>query len=133
MKYFKPIVICNEDLAEGIYAASGDCYSVSGYVHQTQEEGRHDYRVQFDGVHAAADGHHSGEQVLTITFNMPVVYKSSAGNYVGGNGTNCIQIKYNYHNNGNDNIGLGDVVVEGDEGLAVAGASLSCNHCCGQH
>ncbi len=131
--YVKPVVLANEELAEGVYAASGDCYTVTGYIHQTNEQGRHDYRVQFNGVHAAADGHHSGEQVLTISFNMPVVYKSSNGTCIGGSGSNTISIKYNYHNNGNDNIGLGDVIVEADEGLALAGSTLSCNHDCGQH
>ena len=130
--YVKPIVIQNEELAEGVYAASG-CYTVSGVIHQRPEVGRGDYRIQINGVHAASDGHHSGEQVLTITFNYPVAYKSSNGTLAGGDGTNVISIKYNYHNNGQDNVGLGDVVVEADAGLAVILCSLSCNHDCGQH
>jgi len=132
--YSKPIVIENEELAEGVYAASGsDCYTVRFNVHQHPEIGRGDYRIQVDGAHNATDGHHSGEQVLTINFNMPVVYKSSNGMLVGGDGTNCIQIRYNYHNNQVDNIGLGDVIVTADAGLAVVGGQLSCNHDCGQH
>lgn len=133
--YSKPIVIINDELAEGVYAASGEdmCYLCSCYLHQIPEYGRGDYRIQVNGVHSASDGHHSGEQVLTINFNIPVTYKSSQGSCVGGDGTNSIQIRYNYHNNGNDNIGLGDVVVEADVGLAVVGCSLSCNHDCGQH
>ena len=138
MKYEKPIVIANEELSEGIYAASGDvigdnCYTVSAYIHQTPEIGRGDYRIQVNGVHAASNGHHSGEQVLTLTFNQPVEYSSSNGTLVNGSGTSSINIKYNYHNNGNDNIGLGDVVVTSDDGLAITGAMLSCNYNCGQH
>ena len=138
MKYVKPIVLANEELAEGVYAASGDvtgndCYTVSAYIHQTPEIGRGDYRIQVNGVHAAANGHHSGEQVLTLTFNQPVEYSSSNGTLVSGSGTSSINIKYNYHNNGNDNIGLGDVVVTSDDGLAITGAMLSCNYDCGQH
>jgi hypothetical protein len=131
--YVKPVVLANEELAEGVYAASGDCYTVSGYIHQVPENGRGDYRVQFNGVHAAGDGHHSGTQVLIISFNLPVVYKGSNGTLIGGDGTNTISIEYHYHNNGNDNIGLGDVIVEADPGLALAGATLTCNHDCGQH
>lgn len=132
--YSKPIVIQNEELAEGVYAASGsDCYSVTGFIHQIPEYGRGDYRIQVNGVHNASDGHHSGEQVLTLNFTIPVTYKSSNGSLVGGNGTNSIQIRYNYHNNQTDNIGLGDVIVEADAGLAVVGGELSCNHDCGQH
>lgn len=136
--YEKPIVITSEEYAEGVYAASGsvignDCYTVTAYIHQSPETGRGDYRIQVNGVHTAANGHHSGEQVLTLSFNKPVVYSSSNGVLVSGDGTSAISIKYNYHNNGNDNIGLGDIVVTADDGLAITGAVLSCNYDCGQH
>jgi hypothetical protein len=131
--YTKPIIVKNNEFAEGVYAASGECYSVNFQIHQKPEVGRGDYRIQVNGVHAATDGHHSGEQVLTINFNIPVIYKGSNGTLIGGDGTNTISIKYNYHNNQNDNIGLGDVIVESDAGLAVVGGNLSCNHDCGQH
>ena len=42
-------------------------------------------------------------------------------------------ISYGYHNNAQDNVGLGDVVVQADSGLAITGAQLSCNYDCGQH
>lgn len=138
MKYEKPMIVETEELAEGVYAASGsvlggDCYTVSAYIHQTPETGRGDYRIQVNATHAAANGHHSGEQVLTLSFNQTVEYSSSNGTLVSGSGTASINIKYNYHNNGNDNIGLGDVVVKADQGLAITGAVLSCNYDCGQH
>lgn len=137
-EYVSPVIIPNEELAEGVYAASGavvgsDCYTVTARIHQTPETGRGDYRIQVDGVHAASDNHHSGEQVLTLAFNMPVSYKSSNGALMSGDGTASLSIVYNYHNNGVDNIGLGDIVVESDTGLAVMGARLDCNHDCGQH
>lgn len=137
--YEKPVVLANEELAEGVYAASGaggsgdDCYTVTAYIHQIPEIGRGDYRIQVNATHAAGDGHHSGQQILTLYFNQNVTYKSSNGNLSGGDGTSAIDIDYSYHNNGNDNIGLGDVVVEAGEGLAVTGARLWCNHDCGQH
>ena len=141
--YERPIVLVNEELAEGVYAASGevageggDCYAVTAYIHQTPETGREDYRIQVNGVHAAADGHHSGEQVLTLYFNQPVGFSfcsDSNATLVGGDGTSSIDIRYNYHNNAYDNIGLGDVVVTSGEGLEVTGAVLSCNYNCGQH
>ena len=136
--YIKPIVLANEDLSEGVYAASGmasgnDCYTVTAYIHQIPETGRGDFRIQVDAVHAAGDGHHSGKQTLVLYFNQAVLYKSSNGSLVGGNGTSSINIDYSYHNNGTDNIGLGDVIVESDVGLAVTGAQLICNHDCGQH
>ena len=137
-KYEKPVLLVNESLAEGVYAASGDtvdgdCYTVTAYIHQTPETGREDYRIQVNGVHAAGDGHHSGEQHLFLSFNQPVTYSSSNGTLVSGDNTSTIEIKYNYHNNGNDNIGLGDVVVTSGDGLSITGAKLTCNYDCGQH
>lgn len=137
--YEKPIVLSNEDLAEGVYAASGvpgsgaDCYTVTAYIHQTPETGRGDFRIQVNAVHAALDDHHSGKQVLVLYFNQAVTYKGSNGTLDGGDGTASISIAYAYHNNAYDNVGLGDVIVESDAGLSVTGAQLICNHDCGQH
>ena len=93
--------------------------------------GRGDYRIQVNGRHEAADGHHSGQQVLTMNFNQPVTYVSSNGTLSAGDGTSTIDITYTYHNNGNDNIGLGEVIVQSEQGLEVTGSTLSCNHDCG--
>lgn len=143
-KYEKPVIIANDSLAEGVYAASGDapsavdpdCYTVTANIHQRPETGREDYRIQVNGHHNAADGHHSGEQHLFLSFNQPVNFSftnGANGTCVGGNGTSTIEISYNYHNNANDNIGLGDVVVTSGDGLAITGARLTCNYNCGQH
>lgn len=61
------------------------------------------------------------------------MYVSSNGKLEGGDGTSTLTIGYEYHNNGNDNIGLGDLVVTSDAGLAVTGSVLHCNRNCGQH
>lgn len=128
--YVQPIILDNEELAEGVYATGSgqDCYSVTGYIHQIPQTGRGDYRIQFDGTHSACDGHHSTEQVLVIQFNQIVTYKSSQGELVGGNGTATVSIKYHYHNNAFENIGLGDVIVESNPGLVLQGCYLTCNH-----
>lgn len=133
--YVKPMVINSEEVAESVYMASGgsDCYTVNAYIHQAPQEGRGDYRIQVNAAHAAGDGHHSGKQTLTISFNKPVVYSSSNGTLNSGDGTTTLEIKFNYHSNGNDNIGLGEIVVKADAGLAITGASLSCNYDCSQH
>lgn len=132
--YEKPVMTLENEQAEGVYMASGDdCYSVTTWIHQKPETGRGDYRIQVDAKHAARDGHHSGEQKLVLTFNQAVTYKSSNGTLVGGQGTTELIIRYNYHNNAGDNIGLGDVVVESDPGLADPLAMIICNHDCGQH
>lgn len=136
--YIKPTVLGNEEISEGVYAASGaigenNCYTVTAIIHQSLETGRGDYRIQVNGIHAAVNGHHSSEQILTLFFNQPVSYSSSNGELYSGDGTNILSIKYNYHNNGYDNIGLGDIIVTSDTGLSITQATLSCNYDCGQH
>ena len=122
--YTKPIVIANEELAEGVYANSGDgCYTASAYIHQSPEIGRGDYRIQVNGIHNA--DHTKETQWLYITFNIPVTYKSSNGTLEAGDGTNTLVIKYNYHQNPTDNIGLGDLVVEAEAGLAITNVRIT--------
>lgn len=131
-KYEKPVVLGSDELAEGVYLASGsDCYTVTTNIHQTPQEGRGDFRIQVDAVHAA--DHHGTAQVLVITFNQPVIYKSSNGTLESGDGTGTLRISYSYHNNATDTVGLGDVVVEANVGLAVTSAVLECNRTCAQH
>jgi hypothetical protein len=118
----KPMLLVNDDLAEGVYAASG-CYTASAYIHQTPETGRGDYRIQVNGKH---DADHTKEtQWLHISFNMPVTYSSSQGTLESGNNSTTLVIRYKYHQNPTDNIGLGDLVVVADQGLAVTAVSIT--------
>lgn len=125
-KYVKPVVLDNKDLAEGIYAASGNidsgCYSVTARIHQTPEPGRDDYRIQVNAIH---DTNHTCKgQLLTLEFNQAVQYVSSNGQLRENNG-NVISIMYSYWNNPHDNIGLGDVVVKSSDGLAIINSYIS--------
>lgn len=120
--YVKPVVSLDEGMAEGVYAASG-CYTVTTNIHQKPETGRGDYRIQVNGAHAA--DHTKEAQTLTITFNQEVTYSSSNGNLVGSNTGTTISIGYTYHQNPNDNIGLGDLVVVSDPGLEVVSAKIT--------
>ena len=122
--YTKPIVIPSNDFAEAVYMDSGDaCYIASAYIHQAPETGRGDYRIQVDGKHYSS--HTKEAQWLYINFNLPVKYKSSNGSLEAGDGSNTLIIKYNYHQNPTDNIGLGDLVVEADQGLAITNIKIT--------
>ena len=119
--YERPIVLTNHELAEGVYAASGDCYTTTANIHQSPETGRGDYRIQVDAKHAT-DHNSANNQCLHITFNQAVVYKSCNGNGAvleSGDGTTSLAIGLTYWNNHTDNIGFGDLVVESDPGLAI--------------
>lgn len=121
-KYNKPTVLINDEVSEGVYAASG-CYTVTASVRQDMQNGRGDYRIQINGKHDADHGNE--KQTLTITFNMPVEYKSSTGTLVGlGTGTTLV-IDYTYFQNKKDNIGLGDLVVTADNGMEITSLKLT--------
>lgn len=120
--YKKPMIIVNDELSEGVYAASG-CYTVRTSVRQDQQEGRTDYRIQVDGVHKA--DHTNNKQTLTISFNMPVEYKFSNGTLIGLSTGTTLAIEYAYTQNRTDNIGLGDLVVSADQGLEVTSVTLT--------
>ena len=75
MNYEKPIVLANEDVAEGVYAASGagvgsDCYTVSAYITQTPEIGNETYCIHMDAVHAA-DQHSTQQDLYYTNLTMP--------------------------------------------------------------
>lgn len=122
--YSKPVVMVDNGLAEGVYAASGaGCYTASANIHQKPETGRGDYRIQVNGVHAA--DHTKEAQTLTISFNQEVTYSSSNGTLASGATGTVLVINYTYHQNPSDNIGLGDLVVTSDAGLAVTGVQIT--------
>lgn len=121
-KYEKPIVTIIENQSEGIYMASG-CYTTTATIHQRPETGRGDYRIQINGVHKS--DHTKESQILTISFNMPVEYVGSNGDLISGNGSTVLQIKLDYHQNPNDNIGMGDLIVKADSGLSIVGVNIT--------
>lgn len=136
-KYERPIASVNSNLAEGVFMASGDsgfstgCYTVTANITQTPAEGNPKYTIHVEASHGA--DHHSTAQILTLHFNLPVTYVSSNGSYQSGNGSTTLKIAYAYHSNFTEGIGLSDVYVSADPGLAITGASLACNTICGQH
>jgi len=123
--YEKPVVLVNDEVSEGVYAASG-CYSVTAEVHQEMQNGRVDYRIQVNGVHDT--DHSCSKQTLTVSFNMPVEYQFSAGTLVSAPTGTTIVVEYQYFNNPADTIGLGDLVVSAEPGLAITNIVLTDNH-----
>ena len=87
------------------------CYTCSAKINQRPETGRDDFRIQINAQH---HGDHScDQQILTVVFNYPVTFIScSNGRLNAGNNTAHLQVKLNYHNNQNDNIGMGDFIVK---------------------
>ena len=123
-RYEKPVIKINEELSEGIYAASGaGCYTVNAYITQIPQIGRGDYRIQLNAIHNA--DHTNNSQTLTIKFNQNVHYVSSNGELVYGDNTDTLIIEFSYWQNSFDNIGLGELVVTSDENLTIGNARLT--------
>ena len=87
------------------------CYSCSARINQRPETGRDDFRIQINAQH---HGDHScDQQTLTVVFNYPVNFIGcSNGSLSSSNNSTKIQVKLRYHNNPNDNIGMGDFIVK---------------------
>lgn len=138
--YKKPFVLLNEELAEGVYAASGagskdltssdGCFKVTANIHQVPETGRGDYRIQVTANHIPSYANHqSNSQTLVITFNQPVTFKEcGAASYVSGNGTTTLTLRrYNWCNGQSEGVGFGDVIVTSDGGLGLVSVKFTCD------
>lgn len=136
--YEKPIVMINEDMAEGVYAASGDCYTFTADIMQGPDRPAYydNYVIQINGTHNATDGHHSGVRTVKIVFNQDVTYLSSNAESCTGSGSKTLYLTYtqyngSYHNNEGGNIGLGNLNVDSAHGLAITGVTCTyCNESC---
>ena len=76
-EYMKPVLLTSDELAEGVYLASGDgsgCYTTTAYIHQTPQTGRGDYRIQVNAVHNA--DHTKEAQQLNISLISRLRYVS---------------------------------------------------------
>lgn len=68
--YEKPIVMINEDMAEGVYAASGDCWTISVVRDQADAGGYSTYRIYAD--HSTALQHISQATKITVYFSTAI-------------------------------------------------------------
>ena len=67
-KYERPVVLVNEELAEGVYAASG-CWATTWDKHQSVDTAGY-FNFQINGIHD--DVAHQPNTIITCTFNVPV-------------------------------------------------------------
>lgn len=145
--YSKPVVLLNEDLAEGVFTASlgggggggsdrvesvsgVGCHSASAYIHQKPETGRGDFRVQVNGDHLSTSEHSSESQIITIKFNQNVTFKECGfAALESGSGTNTLKLRRSIHQNPRaGGIGGGDVVVTSDDGLGLISIRVDCEN-----
>lgn len=124
--YEKPMVMVNEELAEGVYAASGsDCWSISVYT--TGNVGSDFREVHIDGTHTNP-GHHNAYPSVSITFNQTITGVPSTSGLNCSYGGNSVTVSRNFGtSNGSENWGVNITVsCASPSTLSVVDYSWSC-------
>lgn len=136
--YEKPIVLVNEDLAEGIYAASGaidydndpECWTLG--VDKAQvvaHEGYANFRVA--AVHPTGLQHISTKTKVVIAFNQPITsaYFDSGDTEVSGCTVTITRERHaNAYGSRDDFNSLLKVYAADAESLSVLSANIYCTH-----
>ncbi len=71
MKYVKPVVMANEEMAEGVFAGSGDCWEVGSNSVQNWSGSDHVFEIWAN--HSMLAEHISSKVVYSIKFSAPIV------------------------------------------------------------
>lgn len=132
--YEKPVVLANEELAEGVYAASGvssaDCWSIDAYSVQDWNGQHHVFEVRI--VHSDQVQHISTQSTAVLTFNNTVTDAYTEGNCQASFSGNTVTVVRTLHANAyqsGDNATYKVWVKAADEattkGLTITGKSIS--------
>lgn len=129
--YEKPVVMVNDDLAEGVYAASGaTCWSITGSSSQNWNGSGHIF--EFHATHSTSVQHISNGFTAKITFNYNIASVShmDAEGSVGSSGnvvTATVGTFGNAYHSG-DNRSFKLIVSTGDEAttklLSITGMEI---------
>ncbi len=117
--YERPMVLANEELTEGVYAASGDGTN-DGTAAITESPSN-----QNDGYCISLCGHYSWyksccpTKCAIITFNQLVNYLNSQGSIIGSPCGTTLRIRYNNCDGSWGNCDLGNLFVNSAKGLAI--------------
>lgn len=122
-EYMKPTVLLNEDLSEGVYAASGDnCIQVSSWYDNT--DGTNIHRLVFKLVHS---GHQSYGQTVTATLSTDVTIVETPGDVTGSVSGNVVTLT---RNNQLNDTGITEIWVKFSAATqpTVLSATATCVH-----
>ncbi len=136
--YEKPIVMINEDLAEGVYAASGltgpagtsDCWSFDVYSVQDWNGSHHIFEIKL--THHTGLEHISGATSVSVTFSSPLTdaYSEFGSGYSGSTITISRELLADAYNDG-DLVTYKIWASTGDEAttkaLTVTNVTVSCD------
>lgn len=133
MNYEKPVVLANEDIAEGVYAASGesaaDCWTVVPYSVQDWNGSHHVFEIHCE--HSDAVEHISSASTVTLTFSNTLTdaYSEFSTSFSGNSVTVVRTLLADAYKSG-DSVTYKVWVSTGDEATTKAitctGATISC-------
>ncbi|MCQ2539981.1 MAG: hypothetical protein MJ114_05975 [Acetatifactor sp.] len=125
--YMKPMVVANDELAEGVYLASGDCWTVSCRKDQNDAGGYCTFRIQCN--HNTNQQHISKATTVTLVFDQPITGAEYEGFQVSvsGNVVTCYreQLGDSYLSGDNFN-SLVKIWCDGFETVQCTNASIVC-------
>lgn len=133
MDYEKPVVLANEDVAEGVYAASGagsaDCWTVSPVSVQDWDGSSHVFEVHC--VHTNTVEHISSASTVTLTFsNTLTAARSEFDTTFSGNTVTVVRTLLADAYKSGDSVTYKVWVSTGDEATTKAitctGATITC-------
>lgn len=133
MKYYeKPIVLANEELAEGVYAASGgNCWEPSIFSVQDYVDGKHVFEVH--NSHTTSVEHISAGYTVQITCSAPVTSASAENNWACSISGNVVTVTRTSHANGyksGDETSFKVWIGTGDEATTKSlTATITCTNC----
>lgn len=136
MKYEKPVVLVNEELAEGVYAASGaelstDCWTVDAVSVQDWNGSHHVFEVRCS--HSTSVVHISTKTDVKLTFDQPLTdaYSEFTCSFSGSTATVSRELHANAYNSG-DTMTYKVWVKAADEATTKAisckDKSITCTH-----
>lgn len=131
-KYLKPVIVVNENMSEGVYAApSGEpeCWNINIKSDQKDAGGYHTFRVA--ARHSTHSQHISRKTTITITFNQNIRRVEFEGFKTSVNGNQAVLVRELHGNSyccGDNYNCLLKVWGSDCKSLAVTSSSISCEH-----
>lgn len=129
-KYIKPVIVINDELSEGVYAASGEpeCWTINVTSDQNDAGGYHTFRVAC--THNVVGQHVSTGTTIVITFNQPVTaveFEGFTASVSGSVATLKRETHGNAYGNGDNFNTLLKAWSSDCKSLAVINATISCD------
>lgn len=104
-KYEKPIVLENQEMSEGVYAASGvssDCWQIISIVatdNIVQSDSSREFQI--DAIHYNSSDNHYADVILTIEFSQTITSATSTSGLVTSVSGNTVVLSRTFETNNN--------------------------------